>query len=146
MVTKALADQLLQQEKVIAANLVWRQSGQSYRLEARALATSSGELLRLVGFVGIKNRSYALLHRNTPIRKYTVHDRHTNPNTGQVLREPHKHYWDDEWEDHLAYVPHDIRQGNPNEEILDFLKECNITLRGSYTSQEFPVQGDMGVS
>ena len=84
-----------------------------------------------MGYVGLKNRSFALLFNNLPIRKYTAHDKHVNPNTGGTV--PHKHLWDDYWADKVAYVPDDIRVGDPNQEFIDFLAECNIELRGSYS-------------
>ena len=73
------------------------------------------------------------MYRNTPIRKYTVHAFHRDPVTNVVVRQPHKHTWDDEWEDQRVYIPDDIRIGNVNEELIDFLRECNVELRGSYT-------------
>ena len=50
---------------------------------------------------------------------------------------PHKHTWDDEWADKIVYVPDDIRVGDPNEELLDFLAECNIRLQGTYNQMLF---------
>lgn len=145
MVTANDANDVLNEEKVISANLSWKQHGITYQLEAAVLIMRTRELLRLVGYVGIRNRSFALLYRNTPIRKYTVHARHRNPNSGQILQEPHKHTWDDVWEDSIAYIPDDIRAGNPNVELLDFLSECNITLDSVYVPQQFGIQGHMRV-
>ena len=133
MVTEAEAIGLLEENKVIGANVVWRMDGSVSRLEATVLCIESERTLSLRGFYGKKNRSFVLLYRNTPIRKYTVHASHTDPVTRQVVRQPHKHWWDDEWEDRRVYIPNDIRIGNLNEEFLDFLQECNIELRGSYT-------------
>ena len=96
------------------------------------MALDSEEILNLRGFIGKRNRSFVLLYRNTPIRKYTVHAQHKDPVTKIIVREPHKHTWDDEWGDQLVYIPDDIRIGNPNDELMDFLTECNILLRGEY--------------
>ncbi len=137
MITEDEANRLLEEEKVIWANLSWKNDGGSFRLEAKVLCLESEEILSLRGTIGRKNQSFVLLCQNTPIRKYTVHDYHRDPVTGERIREPHKHRWDDEWEDKLAYIPDDIRIGNPNEELVDFLQECNISLRGFYTSQMF---------
>ena len=52
--------------------------------------------------------------------------------TRQRVTQPHKHLWDDEWEDKRVYIPDDIRFGDINEEFVDFLRECNIQLRGQY--------------
>ena len=137
MVKEAEADGLVASAKVIAANLVWRFQRGGYRIEATVLVEDSGEVLRLVGYVGRKNRSFALLYRSTPIRKFTVHDRHIDPKTGERVTGPHKHWWDDEYEDNRVYIPDDIRIGDPNDELVDFLKECNIDLRASYRRESF---------
>lgn len=131
MVTAAEATAILEEPKVIGVNVRWRQDGRTHKLEATVLS-ESGETLKLYGFIGKKNRSFALLYRNTPIRKYTVHDRHTDPVTGQRVIGPHKHTWDDVWRDQRVYLPEDIRVGDVNDEFKDFLAECNIQLRGAY--------------
>ena len=144
MVTAAEAQAILGESKVIGMNLAWKADGKVFRLEATVLSEDSGEILSLRGYVGRKNRSFALLYRNTPVRKYTVHPRHRHPITRVVYTEPHKHTWDDIWEDELVYIPDDIRIGDPNIALMDFLAECNITLRGTYKSQSFfqPSQGE----
>ena len=137
MVTEAAANSLLKEDKVIWANLSWRIDGEIFRLEAKVLCLESEEILSLRGTVGKKNRSFVLLYQNTPIRKYTVHAFHRDPVTRERVTEPHKHWWDDEWEDKRVYIPNDIRIGDANDELVDFLQECNISLRGNYTSRMF---------
>lgn len=132
MVTEAEARRILEARKVIGANLSWKRDGSVSRLEAKVLCPDTGETLTLKGFLGKTNRSFALLYQNTPIRKYTVHAFHRDPVTRERVTVPHKHTWDDDWGDQRVYVPNDIRAGNPDEELIDFLAECNITLRGSY--------------
>ena len=145
MVTKAQAEIMLAEAKVIAANLVWRFDRRSYRLEASVLAEESGELLKLRGYVGRRNRSFVLLYRNTPIRKYTVHHMHIDHETGEKTTKPHKHTWDEINQDRKVYLPDDIRIGDANHELIDFLRECNITLRGAYAYETFSRlrQGDL---
>ena len=138
MITEAEANRLLKEDKVIWANLSWRIDGEIFRLEAKVLCLESEEILSLRGTVGKKNRSFVLLYQNTPIRKYTVHAFHRDPVTRERVTQPHKHWWDDEWEDRRVYIPNDIRIGNPNDELVDFLQECNISLRGNYTFRMFP--------
>lgn len=137
MATENEARRILQEDKVIAMNIAWRTDGQGYRLGATVLAEGSGEILSLRGYVGKKNRSFVLLYKNTPIRKFTVHPRHRDPVTLVTVTGPHKHIWDDVWEDRRVYIPDDIRIGDPNLELMDFLSECNISLRGSYTPRVF---------
>ena len=142
MVTEAEAEAILAEEKVITKNLRWVSRGPRLELDAAVgiirppddpdEPEKPAAPLRLVGFIGKTNRSFALLYQNLPIRKYTVHDHHTNPKTGEVVYGPHKHTWDDDWEDGLVYVPADIRSGDVNEELIGFLNECNIRLEGAY--------------
>ena len=144
MVTESKANELLGEDKVIWANLAWIRDGTNSRLEAKVLCLESEEILTLKGTIGRKNRSFVLLYLNTPIRKYTVHAFHRDPVTRERVTQPHKHWWDDDWEDKRVYIPNDIRIGNPNEELVDFLQECNVTLRGNYTPQMFPLAGAGG--
>ncbi len=136
---------MLAEPKVVAANLAWRFDRCAYRIEVAVLAEESGELLKLRGFVGRRNRSFVLLYRNTPIRKYTVHRMHIDRETGKKTTEPHKHTWDETNQDRKIYLPDDIRIGDANCELVDFLDECNITLRGAYTDETFSKlrQGDL---
>ena len=132
MVTVAEADAILASPKVIAANIAWRLFRPIYRLEATVLVLETNEFCYLKGTVGRTNRSLVILYKNFPIRKWTVHSHHRDPVTRVVVREPHKHRWDDLYKDRRVYIPDDIRVGDVNDELLDFLNECNITLRGNY--------------
>ena len=133
MVTEADAQSILAQSKVIGANLHWTTDGVIRRLEAKVFCDENEEILVFKGTLGKTNRSFVLLYKNTPIRKYTVHSHHRNPVTREVIRGPHKHIWDEEYQDRQVYIPDDIRMGDPNEELMDFLEECNIRLRGTYS-------------
>lgn len=142
MVTRAEAERIIAEPKVIGANLSWKKEGQGHRLEAKVLCEESGEMLVLKGYQGKRNRSFALLYRNEPIRKYTVHPYHIDPVTRERFTGPHKHYWDDEWEDRRVYIPTDIRMGDPEEELVDFLAECNIELRAQTFLAQQSKEGD----
>ena len=118
--------------KLIAANLEWRAKGRTYELEAKVLVVPTGNILRLVGNVGVRNRSLCLLYNNTPIKRLCTKPLHNNPD-GARIREPHKHWYYSEGKElHWAYVPNDIDFGNINSEFSGFLIECNITLAGHY--------------
>ena len=159
MVTTAEANAIIAENKIITERLTWRAEPQAlsskrrgrrqrgrrqesdwtkFTLEAGVSSLDSGENLRLLGNVGKTNRSFALLYQNIPIRKYTVHAIHKDPVTRIVYTEPHKHWWDELHEDKRVYIPNDIRIGDPNEELADFLEECNISLREPYQPQIFP--------
>ena len=133
MVTEAETQTILAEQKVIGANLSWTADGVIQCLEAKVLCVESEEILTLKGTRGKTNRSFVILYKNTPIRKYTVHAYHRDPATREMVRQPHKHTWDEEYQDRRVYIPGDIRVGNINEELLDFLQECNIELRGTYS-------------
>ena len=113
------------QDKVITGNLHWsargRGAGRLY-LEAHVLVPATSELLDLKGFQGGRNFSFSLLYRGVPIRKATKHSQHTNPG-GEVIREPHKHRWDDVYEDGIAYIPNDMRWDNADHALIDFIAE-----------------------
>lgn len=132
MVTKAEVEAILEEDKVIGVNLRWTPGGAGMRLRAAVLALESRKALRLRGYVGPRSCSFALLYENSPIRRYCAQDSHRNPDTREVIEGPHKHAWDARWQDRIAYVPDDIRMGDPNEELEDFLAECNIRHSGSY--------------
>ena len=132
MVTAADANEIVALPKIIASNVSWKYLRPIYTLEANVLAVESDIVCRITGFIGKSNHSFVLLYRNTPIRKWTAHYKHRNPATGEVFTEPHKHTWDDVYEDKLVYIPDDIHVGDINVEFRDFLAECNITMRGEY--------------
>lgn len=132
MVTATEANRVITEDKVIHERLIWRVERNAYRLKADVVCESSDLILILHGTIGKTNRSFVLLYGDDPIRKYTVHPRHTDPVTRIVHTEPHKHYWDDTWKDDRVYIPDDIRIGDPNEELVDFLRECNIFLINPY--------------
>ena len=88
MVTEAEALTILTEQKVIGANLSWIADGVIHRLEAKVLCMESEEILTLKGTWGKTNRSFVLLYKNTPIRKYTVHASHRDPVTREVAGNP----------------------------------------------------------
>lgn len=136
-ITKIEADRVIAEQKIIGGNIRWARIGRAFRLDdILVLCTTSQEILKLRGYVGPRNRSFVLLWKNYPIRKWTVHSRGKLPD-GTRIDGPHKHVWDDDLEDEWCYVPTDIRIGNPNEELIDFLRECNIELLGSYRTELF---------
>lgn len=130
--TKAQADGLVAVRKVVSAAVVWNAVGKGcWRLEARALSVDPVAILRVTGFVGRRNHSFALLYDNYPIRKYTKHHRHRSQS--QVFTQPHKHTWDGATRDWEAYVPADIDPlSTVDEQFLAFCRECRIDLVGGY--------------
>ena len=137
MVTEAQALAVLAETKIITDDTAWVRVGIALRLSADVVSEDSGKLLSLRGYVGSKNRSFALLYQDIPIRKFTAHPWHIDPVTRERVTAPHKHTWDDVYQDRRVYLPSDIRIGDPNDEFLDFLQECNIVLLGHYQPYRF---------
>lgn len=135
MLTKAEADAILAEPKVITANISWRSlpagGGRRFLLETSVLVPSKNLLLKLYGRVGKTNYSFALVHAGDPIRKLTAHARHHNPGC-EWLTQTHIHIWDEANEDGQAYIPSEIITSDVHQALHDFLKECNINLRGTY--------------
>lgn len=137
--TRDEADELVRAHKIVSALLRWKPEGQyRWKLEATVLAVEQNELLKLCGVVGKRNHSFVLLYQNYPLRKYTKHLQHRDSKTGQLVKEPHKHIWDETVGDTEVYVPNDI---NPEDDIDDqfmaFCAECNIELTGGYQRTSF---------
>ena len=130
--TKTEADNLVAKYKVASSKLAWRPEPKGWRLQATVMAVDSDDLVfKLTGYIGKSNYSFVLLYQNWPIRKYTKHAPH--PIGGVLFTEPHKHLWDGETEQRMAYVPDDIEpDADINDQFLAFCKECNIELVGPY--------------
>lgn len=132
MITAAEADALVAEEKVIDEDLRWSFERGGMRFAVRVRSLESDAELTLHGFVGRRNRSIVLVIDGSPIRRYTVHRSHTNPDTGLRILGAHMHIWHDHWAGRIATLPDGVRVGNPDQELFDCLRLFNITLRGRY--------------
>ena len=56
---------------------------------------------------------------------------------GQATTAGWRSRWGEEYEDNRVYIPDDIRNGDPNEELIDFLTEYKIEIRVSYDRESF---------
>ena len=146
MVTTSEAEALLKERKVIEGHLAWLDDPRGFRLRAGVTAPGSGNIATLHGYVGRKNRSIVLVFNDSPIRRFTVHRSHTNPDTGETLLGPHLHTWDDRWGDRLAHLPRSIAIGDPNDELLDCMREFNIHHHGIYEPLTADRARDRGIS
>ena len=135
MLTKAEADAIVIESKVITNNITWRSvpcsSRPRFQFETSVLVPTRNMLLKLYGRCGGSNYSFSLVCGGQPIRKLTKHARHRNPDQ-QFITGLHKHIWDEVNEDGYAYVPDDIHAEDVHQAFHDFLKECSIELRGAY--------------
>ena len=130
-ISTAEVETLVGEAKVITANLVWFTDGSAFRLEAMVLVVATNQVLRLTGVHGSRNYSFCLLFNNYPIRRWCTRNAHKNPD-GEMLSGPHKHRFDEIDGDHWAYKPTDITPTDTNEDLFQFLKECNIEITGTY--------------
>ena len=133
--TRAEVERILSQRKVIGENVSWKMRPGSnparLYLEATVLVPGTRETLQLRGTYGKKHWSYSLLLNGVPVRRCNnQHTPHQNPD-GTVIRQPHKHLWDDECGDREAYIPADIDFLDVNRAFFDFLRECNISFHGN---------------
>lgn len=140
MASAFLSDQqvvaLLAEEKIITANLSWHPWGRrGQRLETTVLATGSSTTLKIVAFSGPTNQSIALLYASMDIRRVCLsgNARHINSDN-ERFDGLHKHCYDEkDGASRDAYLPNDITEPtNMDKSFIEFLRECNIELRGSY--------------
>lgn len=133
------ADILSTTPKVITENVIWNLESHGYKLRVRVIAPEVKEVLELRGVIGKTKRSFTLLFENQPIRRYCNRGQHRT-HEGLVINGPHKHTWDQIYGDAPAYIPNDIDpQADPNDQLLQFLSEQNITLEASYQRIMFKV-------
>ncbi len=140
ILTEAEAEKLVAAQKIVSAQVRWIRHPRSWRLEiARVFVVPTRQLLDLHGVIGKTNHSFALVYQGYSIRKYTKHFEHRV--AGKVFREPHKHFWTDEWGEDDAYVPQDIDPNSDvNAQFLAFCNECNIELVGGYQAVNYHIR------
>ena len=101
--------------------------------------TEDNTTMRVKGWYsrkGTKRYGFALLFKNgIPIRRWDDKSGHPDPCTKKMLMKPHKHYYCPEYDDACAYETDDIRANDVNGALMDFLKECHISM-GNATYQE----------
>lgn len=130
--TREQADKMTKMKKVITSSVSWKSASKNvWRLEARALTTTTKEILILKGYIGRDNYSFVLLYNNIPIRKFTKHHKHTWNGTDYF--KPHKHIWDEVTEDKEVYIPDDIDASKDvSTQFIAFCNECNVEIKGGY--------------
>ncbi len=133
MLETSKAEYLHSTRKIIEETLIWKPSGQGFRLNAAVYAPEMDEDMRLVCTYGRSNIGFCLLYQNHPVRRYDNGARHKSRSTGEVFTEPHKHTWDEQWQNDKAYIPRDISpRDDVNARLLAFLQEENIQAQGGY--------------
>jgi len=131
MVSKAEIDGIYDMDKVIEEDWEWKRRGPNLEGEATVYCLNEDVNLTLKAW---KRRSYGfcLLYKSSKVvRRWDMSTPHTNPD-GEVITDPHKHYWTEKHEDAYAYSVDDVATDDVHQAFLDFLDECNIELRGTY--------------
>lgn len=143
--TYELSEQLHSAPKYVASRIVWKRgNGQDVFIFLATVLTEDGEGLDLSGYwqrVGRHNRTcwgFSLKYMGHCVRSYDMAKVHKNPGAGKV-RGPHKHMFSSSRIDRYAYKPDPpICENDPNQALLDFLREGNIELRSDYQTFMFP--------
>lgn len=131
-VTEEDANLLVAASKTIAEPIVWMLTNarrQRYRFRARVTGVGVDGEMWLVGQANPDNWGFVFLSPgNVRLRKISSpHPGYLHPD-GSEAPPRHKHYWTDVDEDRWTYEPTDIRWDNQNLALVDFVRECNITL------------------
>jgi hypothetical protein len=132
--TKDEADAMYESPKYVSDDrLAWgimENGAQKINFE---VITEDKTSLKVSGWLsrkGKKRYGFCLIFKNAiPIRRWDDTPGHPNPCTNNTkLKKPHKHYYCPEYDDNCAYETDDIRVGDVNGALMDFLKECHISM------------------
>jgi hypothetical protein len=131
--TKEYADMIYKSSKQVVEDLIsWRNiSGKTQKIFIDVI-TDEGLELEVRGnysWSGKKRYSFTLLYRKCiNIRRWDDRMGHIDRCFGSVMNGPHKHYYCPEFGDSCSYETGDIRIGDVNGALMDFLDECNISM------------------
>jgi hypothetical protein len=138
--TASLCEQLHAAPKYVASRIRWRAgTGEGVFIFQAKVLTEDGTGLDLSGYydkVGRHDRTrwgFSLKYMGHCVRTYDMAAKHKNPGEGWI-KGPHKHKFSSSKIERYAYKPDPpISEADPNQALMDFLKESNITLRsGAY--------------
>lgn len=136
MVSQARMDQIYDMDKVLEEDWQWEHRGSNIRGEGVVQCLDEELYLTLKAWKRKETDKYAfsLLYKTSKtVRRWDKSTPHKNPD-GEVLEDPHKHYWTEEHEDGFAYPVDDVTTSNFDEAFFDFLEESNIEHNGQYQS------------
>jgi hypothetical protein len=132
--TKEYADKIYNSSKQVVEDLVsWRNiSGKTQKIFIDVI-TDDGLELEVRGSYSWsspkKRYSFALLYKKCiPIRRWDDRIGHIDRCSKLVMKGPHKHYYRPGFADTCSYETSDIRAGDVNGALMDFLAECNISM------------------
>lgn len=139
-----LCEQLFTVPKYTASRIAWKPGpGNKYIFQCQVL-TADGQGLELTGYWtknGRHNRTtwgFSLHYKGHCVRAYDMCKYHKNPGGQGKVRGPHKHKFSSSKIERFAYKPDPpISEDDPNQSLIDFLREANIELRSEYQSFMF---------
>jgi hypothetical protein len=143
-ITKAEVDTIMQQSKYIDTQIKWEDTDHEYIYEFRVPIKLNGPVIFPVKLF-LKGSTNIALDRHTfsiicnglaRIKSLDIGKEHKNRcplhPRGRVGKK-HKHTWNNCCGDKWAYVPDDITDDAPLEQVFwEFLAECNITYNGMF--------------
>ncbi len=145
--TSEICERLYAAPKHVASRIRWTPGNGNMVLIFRAhVLTVDGIALDLSGYwkqIGRHNSTrwgFSLKHMGHCIRTYDMAASHKNPGEHGRIKGPHKHKFSSSKIDRYAYKPDPpLSDSDPNQSLMDFLKESNIELPiGQYQDFMFP--------
>lgn len=141
-ISKMEADILMEEEKYIETAIKWiddpnKENFYEFRVPLKVKNNPYVNLvLKGSTNTALNRHTFAIIYnRSARIKALDIGKIHPNkcPNhTLEVVGTKHKHTWQDCCKDGWAYVPDDITDDAPLEQVFqEFLKECNIKYEGT---------------
>jgi hypothetical protein len=141
-ITKAEVDELMDEPKSIEQTIEWNRSNNNefvfeFRVPVRQKMIPGAKLiLKASTNIALNKHTFAIIYNGAArIKALDIGKKHKNkcsqhPRIQVGIK--HKHTWQDCCRDRWAYVPDDITDGAPFEQVFqEFLAECNIKYEGS---------------
>jgi len=147
IISKSEADILIESEKYIETEIKWildpnKEYIYEFRVPLKAIDYPNVKLI-LKGStnVALGRHTFAIIYNGAARIKALdigkIHPNRCPHHEKEVVGIKHKHTWQDCCNDRWAYVPDDITDNAPLEQVFwEFLRECNITYE--YDFPEIP--------
>jgi len=137
--TPELCERLYAAPKRIVSRIEWKPSPSGTVLLQAAVFTEDGTGLELSGYWAKVERyslprwGFALRYLGYCIRSYDMAGSHKNPREHGRIKGPHKHRFSSSKIARYAYKPYPpISADDPNQSLMDFLRESNISIPKGY--------------
>ena len=131
--------------KYVASTIMWEpENDASVKFRAQVLSRNEPYGFELVGYWQKRSKynratwGFSLTFHRHCIRSYDMAKQHKNPGEVGKIRGPHKHRYSSSRIPRYAYKPNpEISEQDPNQGLMDFLKEANIEVPESYQAYMF---------